>query len=405
MSNTFITPTAVAREALKVLHTNCQFIKNCDKSHDKDVEIGGMKRGASLKIKAPAQYSVRSDWNINLQETTETYDTLTVATVRGVDIFFTEADRSQNIDSFSKQFIEPAVARLAAEIDYITFNNSIPYIYNLVGTYGTTPAAASTYLDAGKRLSHCLAPVPERVVIVNPDAEAATVGAHIALFNPANTISKQFKDGQMGRALGFDWYMSQNVPSLTTGSRATSTNFQVNATVSSEGSESIAIKGLSGATQTLAAGDVFTVASVYAVNPETKQTLGYLQPFVCTAAADGSGSVVTATVRPKMYTSASGGLQTVSAFPLQDAVVTFLTGAASTVYPQNIAMRPEAVTFATANLELPKGVDFAAREVMDGISLRIVRDYNINDSSYPCRIDILCGSLVQRPSFACRITG
>lgn len=405
MSNTLLTPTAILREALTVLHTNCALVKNCNKQHDKETMMGNQKRGATLRIRLPIQPSIRSGWPINVEEAVETYETLTVATVRGVDLYCTDAELSQNINDFSKTFIHPAISRLAAEIDYITYNASLPYIWNQVGTAGTTPADAATYLSAGAKLSKFLAPTMGRVAIINPDAQAATVGGLAALFNPANVIGKQFKEGQIGaNVLGFDFFMSQNVPTITRGTIATASTLQVNATVATEGAETIAIKGLSGATQTLAAGDIFTVSGVYAVNPETKQTLPDLQQFVVTTAATGVASVLTPTVRPKMYTSASAGLKTVSAFPAENATVT-VVGTASTAYPINLTMHPDAITFATASLEMPSDVNFKAQEVVDGISMRVLRQYDINSASYPLRIDVLCGSVVQRPQLACRIIG
>lgn len=404
MASTLLTPTAIMREALSILHTQCQFVKACDKQHDKDTTMGNQKRGASLRIRMPIRPVIRSGWPINLQDSVEEYETLTVATVRGVDLYVTDAELSQDINDFSKTFIAPAINRLAAEIDFITYQASLPYIYNLVGTAGTTPSAASTFLAAGTKLSNFLCPTSGRKLIVNPACEAAAVGANISLFNPSGNISKQFTEGEIGRALGFDWLMSQNVPTITCGSRATASSFQVNATLSTEGVSQVAIKGLSGATQTAAAGDVFTIAGVYAVNPETKQTLADLQQFVVIEAETGVGSVLTCDIRPKIYTSASGGLQTVSGFPTENDVVTFV-GTASTAYPQNIAMHPQAVTFATAKLEMPSDVNFKAQEVVDGISMRVLRQYDINSASYPLRIDVLCGSLVQRPQFACRVIG
>ena len=404
MSNTFLNPTAILRESLRILHTECQFVKNIDKQHDKETTFGGSKRGSTVQIRLPNQYSVRTGWPINVQETVNQTVTLTVATVRGVDMYFTDAELTQNLDDFSRTILKPAISRLAAEIDYITYQNCYKGVYNSVGTAGTTPSAATTYLGAGQKLSEFLTPTGDRKLIVNPAAEAATVGAQIALFNPQAAISKQYTEGQIGRALGFDWFMSQNVPVHTCGTRVTSTSLQVNATVSTEGSTSIAVKGLSGATQTFAAGDVFTVAGVYAVNPETKQSTGALQQFVVTTLATASGSVASCTVSPAMYTSATPALQTVDAFPQADAVVT-VVGTASTGYPQNLAFHPEFATFATAKLEMPSDVNFKAQEVMDGISMRILRQYDINSANYPCRIDVLCGSLVQRPSMACRVWG
>ena len=404
MANTLLTPTAITREALRILHTECALVKNVDKQHDGDTTFGGQKRGATIKIRLPNRYAVRTGWPIDVQDTTEESVDLVVATVRGVDLYLTDAELAQSLDDFSRRILRPAISRLAAEIDRIVYENSVKAIYNLVGTAGTTPATALVYLQAGQRLNEFLAPQADRKVIIDPAAQAATVNGLATLFNPQSTIGKQYTEGSMGRALGFEWFMSQNVPSITNGTRATSTSFQVNATVSTEGSNQVAIKGLSGATQTVRAGEVFTINGVFAVNPETKAVRPFLQQFVVLEDATASSSVVTVSVAPKFYSSASGPLQTVSAMPLENATVTF-TGAASTSYPRNLAFHPEAITFATAKLEMPSDVNFKAQEVMDGIGMRILRQYDINSANYPCRIDVLCGSVVQRPELACQIVG
>jgi hypothetical protein len=77
-------------------------------------------------------------------------------------------------------------------------------------------------------------------------------------------------------------------------------------------------------------------------------------------------------------------------------------GTASTATQTGLAFQEGAFAFATADLLLPKGVDFAAREVMDGISMRIVRDYDITNDKFPCRLDVLYGYKTLRPQLACR---
>jgi len=224
------------------------------------------------------------------------------------------------------------------------------------------------------------------------------------LFNPTSTISRQFKNGMMGEGiLGLNEVsMSQSIKQLTTGTRVATAGF-VKTTVSSQGASSIVLKTYaSGAT--IKAGEVFTVADCYSVNPQTRESTGSLQQFVVTAdaTADGSGDV-TVSVAPAIYT-ASQALATVDSFPTADKAVTFL-GAASTQYPQNLVYHRDAITFATADLLLPQGVDMASRQVHNGISMRIVRQYDINNDRMPCRIDVLYGYSAIRPAMACRIWG
>ena len=151
------------------------------------------------------------------------------------------------------------------------------------------------------------------------------------------------------------------------------------------------------------AGDVFTIADVYSVNPETKQSTGQLQQFVVTADATGASNEATVSVYPTMY-AGSGGLQNIDALPVNNAAVTWL-GTQSTAYPQNLAFHKDTFVVGTTDLEMPDGVHFSSRQVMDGVSMRLVRQYRIGNDDIPCRIDILYGGVVARGETGCRIWG
>jgi hypothetical protein len=199
--------------------------------------------------------------------------------------------------------------------------------------------------------------------------------------------------------LGFDWAASQTVPTLTTGTRIGTVEVDGAPT---EGASIIHLDDFTNATDTIKKGEVMTFAGCFAVNTETKEPYSHLQQFVCTedfTAVSNEGDV---SVSPAFITT--GARQTVSALPANDASVVFVNTTASTKYGQNMAFNPKAFTFGTANLVMPTGVDFSAREVMDGLSIRIVRDYDINNDAFPCRLDILFGHVAQRPEWACRLT-
>ena len=242
-----------------------------------------------------------------------------------------------------------------------------------------------------------------RYATVNPAANAGLVEGMKGLFNPTDTISKQFKNGMMGTGvLGFEEVnMSQSIKQHTTGTRDAAAATIVAATVTAEGASTISLSQAS-VTTTIKAGDVFTASDVFAVNPQTRETTGSLFQFVALADATAVAGTWTVTVAP-MY-SASRALATMNALPVQSATVTFV-GAASTAYAQNLVYHKDAITFATADLLLPQGVDMAARAVHNGISLRVVRQYDINNDRMPCRIDVLYGFSTIRPQMACRIWG
>jgi hypothetical protein len=241
-----------------------------------------------------------------------------------------------------------------------------------------------------------------RYATVNPAANAGLVEGMKGLFNPTDTISRQFKNGMMGMGvLGFDEInMSQSIKQFTTGSRA-ATGATVNE-VPVEGESELTLAS-AGSGTTYKKGEVFTIADCFAVNPQTRESTGSLQQFVVTEDATSVGGAVTLKISPALY-SANHALATVNTIAVNTKAVTFV-GAASTTYPQNLVYHKDAITFATADLLLPQGVDMAARAVHNGISLRVVRQYDINNDRMPCRIDVLYGYSVIRPPMAVRLWG
>ena len=337
-----------------------------------------------------------------MQDDNEQFTTLTVANQKHIGVNFTSAELTMQLDDFAERVLKPRISQLAASID-ADVANAFKGVYNSVGTPGTTPSTSLVLLQAQQKLNENAAVMSPRYATVNPAANAGLVEGMKGLFNPTDTISKQFKNGMMGMGvLGFDEInMSQSIKNLSTGTR---TNGTVTSTISSQGTSSISLSGL-GNGGTIKAGEVFTIANVYAVNPQTRESTGSLQQFVVLedVTANGSGVASTVNISPSIYTS-SQALATVDSFPQASAVVTFL-GSASGSYAQNLVYHKDAITFATADLLLPQGVDMAARAVHNGISLRVVRQYDINNDRMPCRIDVLYGYSVIRPQMACRIWG
>jgi hypothetical protein len=308
------------------------------------------------------------------------------------------------LDDFADRVLKPRISQLASSID-ADVANAYKSIFSAVGSPGTTPGTSLVLLQAQQKLNENATVMSPRYATVNPAANAALVEGMKGLFNPTDTVSKQFKNGMMGTGvLGFDEVnMSQSIKQHTTGSRSTTDTILVNGAVSTQGQATINLDGGT-ASATIAVGDIFTIANVFSVNPQTRESTGSLQQFVCTATATASsGAWTSVAISPPIYTSDSA-LATVNSFPADNAAVTFL-GAASTQFAQNLVYHKDAITFATADLLLPQGVDMAARAVHNGISLRVVRQYDINNDRMPCRIDVLYGYSTIRPQMACRIWG
>ncbi len=398
MSNSILTIDMITRKALEILENNLVLTRNVNRQYDDSFAVEGAKIGSTLRIRLPDRALVTDGAALQVQDDNEQYTTLAVSSQKHIGVNFTTAELTMQLDDFAERVLKPRISQLAASID-ADVANSFKYIGNSVGTPGTTPATSLVLLQAQQKLNENAAVMSPRYATVNPAANAALIEGMKGLFNPVSAISKQFKNGMFGEGiLGYDELnMSQSIKQFTTGSRTGT--LSVNAAVTTEGATSIVITGL-GST-VIKAGDVFTVADCYAVNPQTRESTGSLFQFV--ALADVTAST-TATVTVAAMYSSSHALATVDTLPQSGKTVTFL-GSPSTQYPQNLIYHKDAIAFATADLLLPQGVDMASRQVHNGISLRVVRQYDINNDRLPCRIDVLYGYSVIRPQMAVRLWG
>ena len=403
MSNSILTIDMITRKALEILENNLVLTRNVNRQYDDSFAVEGAKIGSTLRIRLPDRALVTDGAALQVQDDNEQFTTLTVSTQKHIGVNFTSAELTMQLDDFAERVLKPRISQLASSID-ADVANAYKAIGNTVGTPGTTPASSLVLLQAQQKLNENAAVMNPRYATVNPAANAGLVEGLKGLFNPTETISKQFKNGMMGTGvLGYDEInMSQSIKQHTTG------NFPVSPIVSAsatfvEGQSTLAITFTSG-TKTVKQGDVFTIAGVYAVNPQTRESTGSLQQFVVTADNSvTSGTAMTLAIFPSLYT-ATNALATIDAFPAASAAITFV-GTASTQYPQNLVYHKDAITFATADLLLPQGVDMASRAVHNGISLRVVRQYDINNDRLPCRIDVLYGFSTIRPQMACRVWG
>lgn len=402
-TTSLLTPTIITKEALRIFHNTCKFAGLIDMQYSDQFAQTGAKIGSTINIRKPNQFTVSTGPNLDIQGITETSVPLTIDTQAHVDFKFDTVDLTLTIDEYSDRYLKPAVTRLASYVDY-QCTGMYADVFNAVGTFGTSPTDVAGFMAAKQKLQEYAAPEDDQVYqVLDPATMTKGVVAMSGLFQSANLISEQYKSGKMGQALGLNWYMDQNVRKHTMGTWTGTP--RVKTTVSTEGSTTIVTENWGAPGNTITAGTIFTVGSVNAVNPENKQDLGYVQQFVVTAAATvDSSSEASLSVYPPMYTSASGGLQTITAFPVATATMTF-RGTTAASKTENLVFHKSAFALATVDLEMPKGLDFASRQVMDGISMRILRQYDINTDVVPCRIDVLFGKKAVRPEWACRVPG
>jgi len=390
MANTLLTPTAVTREALRVLHQKLNFIGNINRQYDSQFAVEGAKIGSQLKVRLPNQYTVRTGQTIDVQDTTETSETITMATQKGVDVEFSSADLTLSLDDFSSRVLEPMMTVLAANIESDALS-MYKDVYNQVDNVGSA-ATFNDILVGRKKLVDNLAGGSGLKCNLDTQTNVDMVDATKALFNSQSVISKQNMEGELGRTSGFDFFENTLMPRHTSGSDDGTGDYLIDG-ASQTGSTLVIDTG----TGTLLKGDILTIAGVNRVHPETKVDTGQLQQFVVTA--DSGASATSLSVSPAL--TITGATQNVSGSPANNAIITKIGGASAT-HDISLGYAKDAFAFVTADLRLPRGVDFAAREVMDSISMRIVSDYDITNDTYPTRIDVLYGYKTLRAQTAVR---
>lgn len=353
----------------------------------------GAKNGGTLQIRLPNRYTVGTGRTITPQDTTELTTALVVGTQKHVPVQFYSSELSLSLDDFSSRILKPAMSVLASTIAADVALACAQGFTNYVGTPGTTPSSFLTYAQAGERLDWQTAPRDgNRCVVLTPTAMAATADAQKGLFHSAAQIEEGFEEGMLERMTGFNFMMDQSLPSIAHGAGA---SYQTNTPTFTSGSTTLAVDVGTGA---LTAGQQFTIAGVYEVNPDTKSSTGILKVFtVASNYAGGGGNI---SLSQPIYTS--GAYQNVSAAPPDNTALT-LVGSASTSYVRSLALHRDAMVLATADLEIPKGVDMAYRASMDGLSLRFVRAFDVTNDNFIGRFDILYGTKVVRPEWGCVI--
>ena len=392
-TNTLLTPDMITSKALVILHQKLNFVGSINRAYDSSFAQSGAKIGDTLRIRLPNQYTVRTDMTLAPQNTAEQNTSLTVTNVSGVDISFGTTDLTLKIDDFSGRYIEPAVAVIAANIESRALAMAKD-VYNTVNGQGSAQTFKN-FLQGRKILLDNLAPQSRQwLARIDTQSNVDMVDSLKGLFQQSTAIASQYTDGVMGSTAGFEFAENTHLSTFT---RSAGVSYAV-ATTSTTGDTTLAVKTGTG---NPLKGEVFTIAGVNRIHPETKLDTGVLQQFVITADVGGAGSQ-TWNVSPSInYASPHAARDNLSKLPTANDLITFI-GTASTAVGQSLTYHPDAFTFATADLVIPGGVDMSSRAVKDGISIRLVRQYDINTDYLPCRLDVLWGCKTLRPQLAVR---
>ena len=413
MANNLLTISMITNEALMVLENELTFTGRVDRSYDEQFAIVGAKIGNTVNVRRPGRFIGTTGPALNVEDFNETSTPVTLDTQFHVDTQFTTQDLTLSLDMFSDRVLKPAIAAIANKMDYDGTSMAVLKTANTVGAAGTTPSDIATFLTAQAYLDGEGAPRDgKRSCVVDPFTGASIVGSLKGLFNPSGAISQQYEKGLMGKdTVGMNWYMDQNIVTHTYGSYASATlatntaTFTGSLTTGWAQTSTITVAAAS-ANATLNAGDTIQIAGVYAVNPQNRQPYGggVLRSFVVQSAVTiTSGGSASVTVSPAIITA--GQFQNVSVTSTSSTATVTPLDKTGKVSPQNLVFHRNAFTVATADLELPDGVHFAGRasDKDVGLSIRVVRQYTINNDSIPTRLDVLYGWAPLYPELACRV--
>ncbi len=390
MANSLLTPNIIAKEALLQLENNMVMGNLVHRDYKKEfVKVGG-----TVTVRKPIIFNASDGATRVNQDVSEQSTTLTIGSRKHVSWNFSSQDLTLTIDEYSKRYIKPAMVALANQVD-IDLCNQFTSVYRATGTAGTTPSTFANVASAGQKLDEAACPQDERRLVVNPAAYWSLAGSLLTLYNQ-QIVKEAAQKGYLGRFANFETYMDQNITKQTKG---VATGTPVSNGTNQTGSSIITNGWTISTTGILNAGDIITFAGVFEVNPQSKLSTGALKQFVVTSAvnSDGSGNA-TIPVSPALVTT--GNYQNGSAAIANgSAIVVVGTHAA------NLAFHKNAFALVMVPLELPDGAPFKAQESYNGMSVRVVKDYDVANDLEIIRLDIMYGVAAIYPELSCRLLG
>ena len=424
MTNTLLTSDIILKEALLHLENELVISKICNRDYEAPFAHGNGvagKPGDTIRIRKPVRGQIRTGSTMQVQDVLEGRTSLTVGTMIGADLQFSSQDLTLRIEDFGPRYLRPQMIKLANKIDTDVMAELVQHCPNWQGTPGQTINSFQDYAIAPQRLDELAVPSRGRSGILSPADYWGTIG-NITTLSANAPVKSALQESILGRFANTDTYMTQNIATQTVGTWGASpvlnsasgvqTTTYATVMANNYSEQTINVSGLTASTGTIVAGDVFTLSSVFAVNPITLATQSFLRQFcvVAGATADASGNA-TITITPPIIPVSStnppaSGSQyaTVSVAPATNAAIT-VKGTASTTYNQNIVLDPDAVTLAVVPLIRPQGAVKVETQTYKGLSMRLITGYDITNDLSPWRFDVFYGTRATQPNLACRLSG
>lgn len=414
MTNRTLTADIIAAEAVTILDNELVMAKQVFRGYEDDFskKVNGYKVGETISIRKPTDFIVRDGAVMDVQDVTEGKTTITVNKRKGIDFKFSSQDLTLNIAELSERVIKPAMVQLANQVDtdVMALYKQVP---SWVGTPGEVVNSYTDFAKAPERLDEYAIPQDARSAVLSPQDHWGLLGSQTALYMQ-DVAKGAYRKGSLGMIGGIDTYMSQNVPTHTTGNfagtvlidQALTTSTTTYDAIKDTNVQTIHMDGFTTAAAVVKAGDVFTIAGVWAVNPVTKARLPFLKQFTVTADATMASNEGDLIVSPALIWT--GAFQNVSidsgTTDLNNAAVTFV-GTQSTNYRQNMVFHKNAFALVTVPLVSPPGAVEVARKSYKGLNVRVIPVYDgVNDES-AWRLDILYGTKAIDQRLATRLSG
>jgi hypothetical protein len=395
-SNTILTASVIAKEALAIIHEETNFITNI-KRYDSEwnTNVNGYKKGETVRIRKPAQFTVVTATGLAATDFEEPEVSLQLSNQPHVDVSFTSKELTLELSEFSDRVLRPAMAKLASYVE----NDALSMV-NEVGNAVHSGSALNwkNIVSGSAILDQHGAPRSGRCMLINPITQVNIVDATKGLFQDSGELAKQYKEGRMGRASGYDFYTNAKIPTLVNGDATTAVDLAESWPTTSTSGEGVVDLSAAVAVD-LSAGQIFTIAGIFDVHPETKEAYSRLKQFCVATAVEVTGGATAVTLTDQYFKS--GPRQNVSTSAAATAQVSPV-GAVSTTFDQSIGFHKDAFAFASVPLYKPTNVEMAAVETYDGISIRMVKDYDITNDVSEARFDILYGYAMLREEWAVR---
>ena len=409
MANSFFTVSAISKEVVRLMENELVMGKSVGTDN---LENEVVKSGGSVKVRRQMQY-LGQDNNLDLsafsEDITEGTVSVTLDQTWSNKVSIGALDRTLSFDRYSDQVLQP-MARRAAERVEASIAALYPAFYWFDGTPGTPPATYSALADAGAIFTDGGNATGGRKAFHSPLVSAKLAALIQGTYVDGNN-KKALEEAMVGKYAGFMNYESVFAPTHTVGPlggaplvNGAAQNVTYAAAKDTWSQPLITDGWTAAAAARLNAGDVFTIANVFAVNPNTKASTGRLQTFTVLAAASSNGSgQLTATISPPIITS--GAFQTVDSVPADNAPLTIKTGTAATAYRQSLLIDPKAIALVSRPLDIPSGEGVKTSTVSgEFVTMSVTSWVDGNTLNENMRFDMLWKPVVLDPRRGMRLT-